>query len=151
MKVWIHFQKVNATGPSKTLNWSTSAEQAYLEAMNLEPENPAPVSNMSAVRFEMGKYADAAEFAAKALALSADQPGSMKDRLKVRLAKSYLYALDIETADKVAGELGNEHGALVDAIRDTARLQTSNDMMPSPDSWMCLFDRIPRYKACLYD
>jgi tetratricopeptide (TPR) repeat protein len=117
--------------------------------LNLEPENPTILSNLSAVHFEMGKYEDAADFAVKALALSADQPDEKKDRLNVRLAKSYLYGLDTAAADEILGHLGSEQEALADAIRDTARLRTVDGMLPSSASWTRLFDRMPRYKPCL--
>lgn len=50
------------------------AIEAYQEAASLAPNDPAPLSNLSAVCFETGRYADAANFIRQALDLSQAEP-----------------------------------------------------------------------------
>ncbi|KAM7183786.1 hypothetical protein V8F33_013365 [Rhypophila sp. PSN 637] len=66
------------------------AETAYTLASSLAPNDPAPISNLSAVKFEMGYFAQAVKLSVKALSLSQDSPQDKRDRLLIRLAKSYL-------------------------------------------------------------
>lgn len=54
-------------GSTQPLTRCSSAIKCYEEAASLAPNDPASVSNLSAAKFEMGKYRDAAELAQKAL------------------------------------------------------------------------------------
>jgi Flp pilus assembly protein TadD len=44
------------------------AESAYQEAMTLAPDDPLPHSNLAAVYFELGQYAQCAKFCRESLA-----------------------------------------------------------------------------------
>ncbi|KAJ0375722.1 hypothetical protein COL26b_006044 [Colletotrichum chrysophilum] len=67
----------------------TEAEKAYREAAALAPEDPAPWSNISAIKFEQGDYTSCLQNLEKALSLSSseakDEP--KKQKLYTRMAK----------------------------------------------------------------
>lgn len=75
-----------------------AAIEAYKEAAFLAPEDYAPLSNMSAVHFEMGQYNQAVEYAEEALQLLRSEPddGPKKQKLHARIAKSLLYSMDFK-------------------------------------------------------
>ncbi|KAL1882911.1 hypothetical protein Daus18300_000549 [Diaporthe australafricana] len=73
------------------------AIKCYEEAASLAPEDPAPISNLSAAKFEMGKYGEAAELAKKALSITGGDSPS-RDKLYLRLARCYLHGLKTQQA-----------------------------------------------------
>lgn len=66
------------------------ATKAYFEALSLTPNDPAPLSYLSAVQFELGNYAGSEVYAEKALKLLEDEEDTnvKKQKLFVRLAKA---------------------------------------------------------------
>lgn len=66
------------------------ATKAYFEALSLTPNDPAPLSNLSAVQFELGNYSGSEVYAEKALKLLEDEEDTnvKKQKLFVRLAKA---------------------------------------------------------------
>ncbi|ROV89746.1 hypothetical protein VSDG_08634 [Cytospora chrysosperma] len=137
------------------------AINAYKEAASLAPEDYAPLSNMSAVRFEMGRYPDAVEYAEKALQLLKSEPDDVpkKQKLYARIAKSLLYSLDFgkaELAKTAISRLDNSYsaeGTSVEALQSTiAGVKALWTSVPQEAQLRALvLDRLPRYKAHLLD
>ncbi|KUI63016.1 TPR repeat-containing protein associated with Hsp90 [Cytospora mali] len=137
------------------------AIKAYKEAASLAPEDPAPLSNMSAVRFEMGQYTTAVEHAEQALQLLESEPDNApkKQKLHARIAKSILYSLDFNKADlakTVVARLtdsGSIEGISVDAMLTTmTEVQELWTSIPQkPQLRTQVLDRLPRYKSHLLD
>ncbi|KAI1499416.1 hypothetical protein F5X99DRAFT_389871 [Biscogniauxia marginata] len=69
------------------------AMKAYLEAVKLVPDDPAPLSNISAAKFEAGNYSECIKAAQQALSMLKDEPETqaIRQRLLVRSARAYLY------------------------------------------------------------
>ncbi|KAK3398505.1 hypothetical protein B0T20DRAFT_319021, partial [Sordaria brevicollis] len=130
-----------------------AAEVSYKVAAKLAPSDAAPFSNLSAVKFEKGEYADAAKFAAKALSLYSDAEAATKaEKVYVRLAKSYLYDLKLDEATEVAEKIATEGvraSLLVDInqLRDVAD-SASNDKKTSTMRQHIL-DRLPLFRPGL--
>lgn len=85
---------------------SSLAAEAYNKAAALAPSDPLPLSNLSAVKFEMGDYSGAVETANKALGLTEDV--AMKDKLSARLAKCHAYLQDIKSASSFMSAVEND-------------------------------------------
>lgn len=134
-----------------------SAIEAYQEAASLAPEDPAPLSNLSAVSFEMGRYSDAVGYIRKALSLSASEPddGPKKQRLYARMIKCLLYTHEVGEAERAFEHL---HKSLSVAGVSTETLRTTIEEVKalwdsaSQESPLRsqVFDRLPRYKPSLY-
>ncbi|KAI3391944.1 hypothetical protein diail_6590 [Diaporthe ilicicola] len=73
------------------------AIKCYEEAASLAPDDPAPISNLSAAKFEMGKYPEAAELAQRALSMT-DGESPSKEKLRLRLARCHLHCLQTQQA-----------------------------------------------------
>ncbi|KAF6832658.1 tetratricopeptide [Colletotrichum plurivorum] len=86
------------------------AEKAYQEAAALAPEDPAPWSNISAIKFEQGDYASALKNLEKALSLSSSEPddGPKKQKLLTRMAKCHLHSLSLEDAEQAVKSLADD-------------------------------------------
>lgn len=84
-----------------------AATKAYDKAVSLAPDDPTPLSNLSAVNFEAGKYAQCVEFAAKALSLLKLDPktDALRQRLLIRQAKAYLHLSNLDEAEKLLGNI----------------------------------------------
>ncbi|THZ64282.1 hypothetical protein D6C86_02622 [Aureobasidium pullulans] len=82
-----------------------AATKAYFEAVTLSRNDPAPLSNLSAVQFELGNYAGSQLYAEKALKLlqSEADTSPKKQKLFLRLAKAKL--LMLQDAKSVASRL----------------------------------------------
>lgn len=72
-----------------------AATKAYFEALSLTPNDSAPLSNLSAVRFELGNYSASVVYAEKALKLLRGEADSSpkKQKLLSRLARAQLLQL----------------------------------------------------------
>ncbi|KAM7190192.1 hypothetical protein V8F20_009814 [Naviculisporaceae sp. PSN 640] len=127
------------------------AEVAYKLASTLAPNDPAPVSNLSAVKFEMGDFEGAATFAAKALSLSENSTHDRKDKLLVRLAKSHLHANNPAAGLEAAEQLS--HGAeKTNLVADLEFMLKLNAEGHDP-LWerKQVISRLSRYRPCLAD
>lgn len=75
----------------------------------MAPADATPLSNLSAVKFEKGEYADAAKFATKALSMYSDAEVATKgEKIHVRLAKSHLHDLKLDEATAAAEKVAIE-------------------------------------------
>lgn len=127
----------------------------------MAPGDFAPLSNMSAVRFEMGMYTNAVEYAEQALQLLESEPDEIpkKQKLYARMVKSLLYSLDFgkaELAETTIARLNDSYsaeGTSVEALQTTMTevkgLWTS--MPQKPQLRAQVLDRLPRYKSHLLD
>ena len=125
---------------------------AYKVAAALAPDDPIPVSNLSAVKYELGHYVEAAELAEKAIAMpSSDQ--ARRDKLLPRVAKCHLHELKIDealaAAEKIAADEIRE--PLVAELRAVKGLMKSATESDPTKARKDLLDRLPRYKPGLYD
>lgn len=130
----------------------TQAEEAYKKAALLAPQDASPISNLSAVKYEMGDYRAAITYIQKATSLAfsgTDTDDAKKDKLYSRMAKCYLHLLDVHSAEEAISAIGDGH------VR--AELQESAESIKalsgeSPDEALLrghVLDRLPRYKPCL--
>ncbi|KAM0811999.1 putative DUF4470 domain-containing protein [Seiridium cardinale] len=107
----------------------TAAETAYTEAARLAPKDPRPLSNVSAVKFEMGNYIGAAIFGEKALKILQNDPDpTLEQKIRARLANSYLYARKPAQAKTAVSEITAENDR--DNLSSQClpwRLQTENN------------------------
>lgn len=92
-----------------------TAERAYEEAAALVPEDPVPISNLSSVKFEQGKYAAAIELASKCLELLSKADGGdgadserRRRALYNRLAKCYMFESRHSEAGGVLDEITDQ-------------------------------------------
>ncbi|KAK2613339.1 hypothetical protein N8I77_000257 [Diaporthe amygdali] len=126
------------------------AIKCYEEAASLSPEDPAPSSNLSAAKFEIGKYLEAADHAQKALSLSADESPS-RNKLNLRLARCHLYGLQTQKARAALDNCGDfpGKGSIVEslAVIDNVKRTGTDPQRLRRD----VLDRLPRYKPCLQD
>ncbi|KAI1780638.1 hypothetical protein F4818DRAFT_451060 [Hypoxylon cercidicola] len=113
----------------------SEAVKAYDKAAGLTPDDPAPVSNLSAANFEAGRYAECVDLTVKALGLLKPDPGTdvVRQRLLVRQAKACLHQSKLDEAEKLmvhiksGKDLESLHGSLkglreFDAISSQPRL-----------------------------
>lgn len=126
------------------------AEKAYKEAAGLAPEDPAPWSNISAIKFEQGDYSAALASIDKAVALTKEPDDSAKkQKLYTRMAKCHLHNLALQDAENAAAKLGSDgqSRALRSSIKE---LQTLWNMEPEEGTFRKhILDRFPRYKGVL--
>ncbi|KAK1780119.1 hypothetical protein QBC45DRAFT_285837, partial [Copromyces sp. CBS 386.78] len=85
------------------------AEAAYNVAADLAPGDAAPFSNLSAVKYEKGEYADAVKFATKALSLYPEAEAAKREKVYVRLAKSHIHDLKLDEATGAAEKVATDH------------------------------------------
>ena len=127
------------------------AEKAYEEAARLAPEDAAPWSNISAIKFEQGNYQAALNSIEKALELTpeSDDHRLKRQKLYTRKAKCHLHTLSIEDAQNAVGLLGDDASAsskeLRLALKDMQKL-----WLAVPDEATMRkqnLDRLTRYKT----
>ncbi|KAF2423074.1 hypothetical protein EJ08DRAFT_701344 [Tothia fuscella] len=128
------------------------AKNAYLKCMKLDPSDPSPVSNISAVRFEMGDYTRSIKYANDALGLLKVQANSENDkkisRLEQRIAKSSIFRKT---------SFGDQLESLVlkdpDEFHATSKLLSESNKIYSEGGREALsqvvLERIPRYRPKL--
>jgi tetratricopeptide (TPR) repeat protein len=89
------------------------AEVAYKASASLAPDDPAPLSNLSSVKFELGQYSEAVAFIQRSLELLEQEPNDeaatrKSKALYDRLAKCYmhdsLFGKARQVIDKVCDE-----------------------------------------------
>ncbi|KAJ3534692.1 hypothetical protein NM208_g7439 [Fusarium decemcellulare] len=129
------------------------AEEAYKTAASLAPHDSSPVSNLSAVRYEMGDYRGAITYIRDALSLNVAEADDnvKKDKLYGRLAKCFLFLLDFSSAGDAITGIGNGHlrAELYESVESAKAL-----WVEVPDESLLrrqILDRIPRYKPWLQD
>ncbi|KAK6066355.1 tetratricopeptide [Seiridium cupressi] len=128
----------------------TAAETAYTEAARLAPKDPRPVSNVSAVKFEMGNYIGAAIFSEKALKLlQNDSDPALEQKIRVRLAESYLYARKPAQAKTAVSEITaeNDRRQLEHSI---SAIEASDREQPDIKKLrIAVIEKLPRFKVAL--
>jgi tetratricopeptide (TPR) repeat protein len=118
------------------------ATKAYFEALSLTPNDSAPLSNLSAVQFELGNYSGSAIYAEKALSLLQDEADSnpKKQKLLSRLARAQI--LQLKDAAPLTSKLASSdtaHNSV--AIKHGGRRESV--------TWTKVLDEIPRYRPML--
>ncbi|KAK8016833.1 hypothetical protein PG993_015022 [Apiospora rasikravindrae] len=127
------------------------AEAAYNQAIRLAPTDPRPLSNASAVKFEMGNYMGAAIFCEKVLKLLQSNPDpDLEQKVRVRMGKSYMLARRPTQAAKAVG-------TNLDASEDKRQIEQSIQAVEVSDQLFSdpaklrgqLLDRLSRLKFAL--
>ncbi|KAK7943572.1 uncharacterized protein PG986_012685 [Apiospora aurea] len=127
----------------------SDAIQAYTEACELDNSIYLPVSNLSAAYYEVGKYRESIVSAKKALQMIAETPESdtAKQKLLVRIAKSFLYLQDLETIELIVDTIESESEranlrCLIERIHD---LQGVDDIGRHDEAeYFCVGHDIPK-------
>ncbi|KAI1388457.1 uncharacterized protein F4822DRAFT_429081 [Hypoxylon trugodes] len=130
----------------------SEAVKAYEAAAKLAPSDPSPLSNLSAVYFETGKYAECIKFAAKALSLNKTDAKTekMREKLLVRQAKANLYLSNIPEAEKLLDQLGPDTDS--SGLRDLLKgLKVSDAFSPHSTSLLEMLFQMPRLRPSLVD
>ncbi|KAI1656519.1 hypothetical protein F4813DRAFT_381390 [Daldinia decipiens] len=125
----------------------SEASKEYQKAATLAPSDPSPLSNLSAVSFETGKYAECVDFAEKALSLLMTNPGddTLKQKLLARQAKAYLQLSSPNKAEEVSNQL--KPGEEVNDIRDSiGKLRTFEKFSPQQGLLRERSVQLPRLK-----
>ncbi|KLU85106.1 hypothetical protein MAPG_04138, partial [Magnaporthiopsis poae ATCC 64411] len=132
-----------------------AAEKAYKEAAKLAPDDPSPLSNISAVLFEKGDYAASLVYLKKAITLSTSEPedSSKKRRLLSRAVKCHIHALNLQEADSALEALEASGSDEAVGLRDdVAQMQALWASVPDIKAQRKLvLDRLPRYTPDLLD
>ncbi|KJZ70538.1 hypothetical protein HIM_10082 [Hirsutella minnesotensis 3608] len=131
----------------------SEAEQAYKTAASLAPHDSSPISNLSAVRYEMGDYRGAIAHIRNAISLnvSENDDSAKKDKLYGRLVKCFLHLLDLNSAEDAMSSISNSRlrTELYESVESMKAL-----CVEIPDQSVLrrqVFDQLPRYKPCLQD
>lgn len=122
----------------------------------MAPRDSAPISNLSAVSFETGRYLDAVNFIRQALELSESDSDQEPKRQKLyaRLIKSLMYTNKIEEAQKVLSYLTDTYtseGFSKDILRTNiaAILDLQASATDTSQLRLQILDRLPLYKPNL--
>ena len=118
------------------------ATKAYFEALSLTPDDPAPLSNLSAVQFELGNYSESILYAEKALKLLQSEANSSPKKQKLFLRLVRAQVLQLQDATPLVTQL-----ASLDSAHDSATMIHSNRRQSV--SWSKVLDEIPRYRPSL--
>ncbi|KFA81574.1 hypothetical protein S40288_11307 [Stachybotrys chartarum IBT 40288] len=126
------------------------AEKAYKEAASLAPEDPLPLSNLSAVFFERGQYGEAATLVQRAVALSpAEGDEEKKQKMYARMAKCHLHTFNHQAA-KEAAENISDQDVREPLLAAAAHMKTFRENQIDDKSHRSLvMDRLRRYKPYL--
>ena len=123
-----------------------------MDAARLAPLDVKPVSNISAVNFEMGNYVGAAIFAQKALGMldSEEDSSRSKQTLLLRLARASVYTRNLGTAEKTLKRItGSVDESLLSAwISHTVKLSTQYPK--TADFRLRVLDELPRFNPPMY-
>ncbi|KAG8417357.1 hypothetical protein J3458_004867 [Metarhizium acridum] len=129
------------------------AEKAYKTAASLAPDDPSPVSNLSAVRYEMGDYRGAIAHIREAISLNDPETdnSAKNDKLYSRLVKCFLYVLDLDSAEDTVSRISNSQlrAELDETVGSIKAL-----WVEAPDESILrrqVLDQIPRYKPSMQD
>ncbi|KAI1124439.1 hypothetical protein F5Y10DRAFT_30696 [Nemania abortiva] len=126
------------------------AEVAYSESARLTPTDPRPISNISALKYEMGNYVGSALFCEKALNLLQDTPDpALEQKLRLRLAKSYVLARRSTRAQVAVSRItSNEDKKQLE--HSVLAMEVSDGLYPDVKLlWETLIERLPRFKTAL--
>lgn len=116
--------------------------------MRLAPTDPRPLSNATAVKFEMGNYIGAAIFCEKVLKLLQNAPDpDLEQKVRVRMGKSYMLARRPAQAAKAVG-------TLPEASEDKKQVEQSIQAMDASDKLFSepaklrrdMMERLSRFK-----
>ncbi|KAI1480574.1 hypothetical protein F4774DRAFT_424825 [Daldinia eschscholtzii] len=128
------------------------ASKEYLKAAAMAPSDPSPLSNLSAVSFETGKYTECIEFATKALSLLKAGPANdtLKQKLLMRQAKAYLHLSSFNDAEDALDQL--VPGKEVNDLRDSVKELREIDGFPQQQELLLeTLVQLPRWKLCIND
>lgn len=117
----------------------------------MDPKDPRPVSNISAIKFEQGDYNASLSSLEKALSLYSDEPDESpkKQKLYTRMVRCHLHSLSPEKAADVTSMLVDEESgkSLRSAAEEMQKLWSN---MPKEATLRKqIIDRLPRYKSHL--
>ncbi|KAK3641501.1 hypothetical protein LTR56_011315 [Elasticomyces elasticus] len=129
----------------------TEALTQYKHAAELAPSEAAPLSNLSAVYFELGRYDESYAAGTSALQLLADDNESARQKLYLRRAKSSIYVLKFRQAKQDVDRLGpsNDRTALEACIRVS---ESSRARVPDAKAaHKKIILELPRYKPKIQD
>ncbi|XXG97554.1 hypothetical protein Hte_003859 [Hypoxylon texense] len=128
----------------------SDAVKAYNKAVDLAPGDPTPLSNLSAVNFEAGKYAECVDFTDKALGLLKPDPetDTIRHRLLVRQAKAFLYQSSLDKAEKLLDHVkpGRDHESLRSSL---SGLKEFDAFSSQPKLLRESLLQLPRLRPCL--
>ena len=127
------------------LKGPTLAAQSYQEAVQLAPEDATPLSNLSAVYYEMGLYTKSIDSVQCALRLhSSDE---LRSKLRLRLVRSLLQAQRYDQADETVSHLS---GQVDDAILiSTISHSKSMSRFSKRQAMSKIVMQLPRYMPTL--
>ncbi|KAK8122631.1 hypothetical protein PG984_011301 [Apiospora sp. TS-2023a] len=129
------------------------AESAYNQAIRLAPTDPRPLSNVSAVKFEMGNYMGAAIFCEKVLKLLQNDPDpDLEQKVRLRMGKAYMLARrPAQAAKAVATNV--DDGDDKRQIERTIRAVEASDALFSDTTSLRgqLLDNLSRFKFAMQD
>jgi len=131
------------------ISLTSTAEAAYKLATSFTPNDPAPISNLSAVGFELGHYGEAGELAVKALSLSVDADEAWKQKILSRIVRSFVHVQNYEGALSAAQRMveSQERESLISHLRFLLDLsQKGIDAVALRKS---IVMSLPRYRPCL--
>ncbi|KAK8132150.1 hypothetical protein PG999_000323 [Apiospora kogelbergensis] len=130
-----------------------AAESAYNQAVRLAPTDPRPLSNATAVKFEMGNYIGAAIFCEKVLKLLQSKPDpDLEQSVRVRMGKSYMLAKRPAQAAKAIGALPEASEDKRQIERSIQTAEASEKLFPDATKFRGeIRDRISRFKFSLQD
>ncbi|KAL7624490.1 hypothetical protein AAE478_006055 [Parahypoxylon ruwenzoriense] len=128
------------------------AAKAYEEAARLAPSDPSPFSNLSAAKFEAGKYVECVVFTRKALGLLGADPGAavVRERLLIRQAKAYLHLSSLDKAEKLLDEIesGKDSEDLHNLLRGSRKFDAFS---PEPVLLRNMLLQLPRLRPSIQD
>lgn len=131
-------------------NTPNTATKAYQKAASLDPSDPSPLSNLSIVSFEAGRYAECVGFVVKALALLKTGPEADlgRQRLLVRQAKAFLHLSSWEEAENLLGQIapGGDAENLRGSLKGSRELDTFS---PQPALLREMLLQLPRFRSCM--
>ncbi|KAK8064632.1 tetratricopeptide [Apiospora phragmitis] len=129
------------------------AESAYNQAVRLALTDPRPLSNASAVKFEMGNYMGAAIFCEKVLKLLQSDPDSdLEQKARVRMGKAYTLARRPAQAAKAVGSLLDASEEKRQIEQAAHAVEASDQLFPEPARHRAaILDRLSRFKFALQD
>ncbi|KAG6008119.1 hypothetical protein E4U21_005001 [Claviceps maximensis] len=130
-----------------------ATEEAYKKASLLAPNDPSPISNLSAVSYETGDYEGAIGYVRQALLLPSPEQHEHvdKDKLYHRMAKCFLHLRDLTSAKDAISSIRNADlrkklTATVESV-DALRDEVSDESVLRKQ----ILDRVSRYKSSLQD
>ncbi|KAK8851162.1 hypothetical protein PGQ11_013641 [Apiospora arundinis] len=131
----------------------TEAESAYNQAVRLAPTDPRPLSNATAVKFEMGNYIGAAIFCEKVLKLLQNAPDpDLEEKVRVRMGKSYMLARRPAQAAKAVGTLPEASEGKQQVEQSIQAMEASDKLFSEPAKLRReMMERLSRFKFVVQD